>query len=80
MLLRAGVVYEGTDLQKILRQEDVASFHDYMNKRTVIEPAEREVFWLRALSLMEASEHAEFVGYEYDIPEGSRCLVVYESF
>ena len=79
MLLRSGVAHEGKDLEKILRQDGVAAFHDDMNKRTVIEPNEREAFWLRALSLIEASEHAEFVGYEYKSPEGGRCLVVYES-
>lgn len=79
MLLRGGLAHEGKDLQKMLRHGDVTTFHDYMDKRTVIEPGEREAFWLRALSLMEASEHSEFVGYEYKGPEEGRCLVVYES-
>ena len=79
MLLRAGVAHEGKDLHRILRQQDVVAFHDYMDKRTVIPPDEREAFWLRALSLMEDSDYSEFVGYEYKSPEGGRCLVVYES-
>ena len=76
--LRGDASYEGKDLHKLLSQGDLLAFHDYVDKRTVIGPEEREQFWLRAVSLMEASEHSDFVGYEYKNPEGARCMVVYE--
>ena len=76
--LRGDAAYEGKDLYKVLRRSDVLAFHDYMDKRSPIEADEREQFWDRAMSLMEASEHSNFVGYEYKSPDGGRCMVVYE--
>ena len=76
--LRGDASHEGKDLHKLLKRSEVLAFHEYMDKRTAIGPEEREQFWHRAISLMEASKHSGFVGYEYKSPDGGRCLVVYE--
>lgn len=73
-----GDVHEGKNPHKLLGQGDLIVFHEYLGQRTVIAPGEREQFWLRAASEMQASEHSDFLGYEYRNAAGSRRLVVYE--
>lgn len=76
--LRGDRSYEGGELHKMLCRKELPAFHEYMGKRTALAVEERDAFWRRAVDLMESSEYAAFVGYEYKSPDDGYCLVVYE--
>ena len=77
-VLRGDATYEGKELHKLLRQDGLPAFHDYMNKRTPIAVEGREDFWAKAQQLMADSEYSHFVGYQYKGPSGGTCGVIYE--